>query len=567
MTGPIERTGGSGPSDDTVVLPVVPASPPPPEETGSVARNSATMALGSIVSRVTGLVRTAAIVAALGGYLVGDAYNLANTLPNMVYELLLGGVLASVIVPVLVRARRTDADRGEAYAQRLLTLAVVCFGVATVLAVLAAPLFTAVLATDAAADDRELITQLAYLLLPEIFFYGLAAIFAAILNTRGHFAAPMWTPILNNLVVIATAVAFLALLPRVDRDSASSMTAAHVLVLGLGTTLGIVVQAVGLWPALRRAGFRWRWRWDFRALGLRELARLGSWMLLFVAVSQVGVVVVLMIAKKAANDGGFGPVVFNTGFLLFMMAHGIVAVSIITALLPRMSAAAADGRHADLAEQLALGTRLAAVILVPTAAAYVVLGQPIAVVLFQRGQYDTSAAVATGWVIAVAGVALVPYTISQLQLVTFYALSDTRTPALINIPVVALRLSVDIALWLVLPATVVVAGLMAGSAISFVAGAVLGYWLLRRRLGPLGLAAVARGLARLGLAGIVGAVPAAAVVWGVRAVAGDGWWPSLGQLVGGGATLLAGYVGAAVLLRVPEVGQVGRTLRGRIRRS
>src|SRR5437763_894936 len=172
----------------TVALPQLDLEP-----TGSVARNSATMAVGSLASRATGFLRTAVVGAAIGAGAVSDDYNLANTLPNMVYELLLGGVLASVIVPLLVRARSTDTDRGEAYTQRLLSLATIFLAGATALAVLLAPLLTELVAGSSSAANKHLTTVLGYLLLPELFFYGLAALLAAILNTRGHFAAPMWT--------------------------------------------------------------------------------------------------------------------------------------------------------------------------------------------------------------------------------------------------------------------------------------------------------------------------------------------------------------------------------------
>ncbi|HEX6872213.1 MAG TPA: murein biosynthesis integral membrane protein MurJ, partial [Micromonosporaceae bacterium] len=493
---PAAESGATGRHQD-------PAGPGVVDDTGSaVARHSSVMAVGSIISRLTGFVRTAAIGAAIGVLAIGDAYNLANTLPGMVYELLLGGVLASVVVPLLVRARTRDTDRGEAYTQRLLTLAVIFLGGATVVAVLCAPLFTSLLtnASTTVADQR-LITTLSYLLLPMIFFYGMAALFAAVLNTRGHFAMPTFTPILNNLVVIAMTATFL-FLPVERVGDASSLSALQIVVLGLGTTLGIVVQATGLWPALRRVNFRWRWRFDFRQLYLRELARVSAWMLVYVLISQVGVVVVLKLAKMAADNGDdvSGPAVFNNAFLIFMMAHGIVAVSIITALMPRMAAAAAENRHEDLVHQLSLGTRLTAVVLVPTTVAYVVLGRPLAVTLFAFGNYGHQEAVATGWVIAVAGLGLVPFAISQLQLFTFYAMPDTRTPALVNLPVVGVRIAIDVLLYVVLPFAWVAAGLMFGNAVSFLLAAVLGYWLLRRRIGRLGLARVLATLGRLAVA-------------------------------------------------------------------
>ena len=552
----------------TAEHPVIPVRPPTEEARASVARHGAVMATGSIISRVTGFLRTAAIGAAIGAYAIGNDYNLANTLPGMVYELLLGGVLASVVIPLLVRARTRDADRGEAYTQRLLSLAVVFLAGATAVAVLFAPVFTFLLAGwSTPSGERSLITTLSYLLLPMIFFYGLAALFAAVLNTRGHFAMPTFAPILNNLVVIAMTLSFL-IFPIKDPDRPGSLSAGQVAVLGLGTTLGIVIQATALLPALRRVGFAWRWRWDFRELHLRELGRVSAWMLAYVVASQVALLVVLGLAQSAANRGhnAAGPAIFNNAFLIFMMAHGIVAVSIITALMPRMAAAAAENRKSDLVAQLSLGTRMTAVVLIPATAAYVVLGRPLAVSLFQYGHYSHSAAIATGWVIAVAGLGLVPFAISQLQLFAFYAMPDTRTPALVNIPVVLLRIAVDLVVFVLLPAGGVAAGLMGGNAISFVLAAALGYWLLLRRVGRLGLTQIASTLMRLGVAALAACVPTLILVFGITLMWNDDQPASYVQLVLGGIVLVGTYVTVAFVLRVQEVRDLAGMVRARIGR-
>jgi putative peptidoglycan lipid II flippase len=553
--------------------PVVEQSAPPPsagddDSTGAVVRNSSTMAVLSLISRGTGFIRAAAISAAIGGAVVGDDYTLANNLPNQVYELLLGGVLASVLIPTLVRARKDEPDRGEAHAQRLLTLAAVAIGAATLIVVLAAPLITAVytLGNDRVTTaDRDLITLLAYLLLPEIFFYGLAGIFAAILNVRGHFAAPMWTPILNNFVIIATAGLFILVrgdgLPTPD-----TITLPQVLVLGIGTTLGIIIQALGLWPALRRTGFRWKWRFDFRKLHLRELGKLGAWMLLYVGVNQLGITVVMTLAKNNQLRGGDGPIIFNNAFLIFMMAHGIVAVSVITAMMPRISAAAADGRFGDVTDQLSHGTRLASVILIPAAAIYVVLGQPLAVTLFDWGAFGYDAALATGWVVSAAGLGLVPFALSQMQTSVFYAMRDTKTPAMVNMGGVAIRLVLDVAFYFLLPIAAVTASLMVGTALSFLATLLMGYWLLHKRLGRLGLARVADTLVRLGIAAVVGGALAFAVSWGVGHMMDPGKLSGIVQLVTGSAVLLSVYVVVAVVLRVPEVRQFGGLIKSKLGR-
>lgn len=562
--GPTARPVGA----ELEIIPVSTESGPDPEadtDGQSVARNSGVMALGSIVSRLTGLIRTVAIAAAVGAKLVADDYTQANTLPNLVYELLLGGVLASVIVPVLVKAQKHDADGGEAYTQRLFTLATLFFGAATVIAVAAAAPLTAVLLNqDTAAADRHLTTVLAYMLLPEIFFYGMAAMFSALLNVRGHFAAPMWTPILNNIVVIVTAGLFA--LVQTGAPEAATMSALEIAILGIGTSLGIVVQTAGLLPAMRKVGFRWRWRWDFHALDLRELAKLGSWMLLYVAATQIGVFAVIKIARLAGDQGAPGPAIYNNAFLIFMMAHGIVGVSIGTALMPRMSAAAAEGRMSDLSEQFSLGTRLTSVVLIPASAAYLVLGRPLAVALFEGGAYTHASALDTAPVIAAAGLTLLPYAVSQLQIFVFYALSDTRLPALINIPVIASRLVMAYLFWLLLPAGWVVTALMGGSAISFI-GVAVSYWFLRREMGQLDLARISITMIKLTIAAAAGGAAAWLAVHMLTNMTGDGKAASVLQLIVGGLVLVVGYGAAAMLLRVREIQEVGRMLGGRLRRS
>ncbi|WP_426508983.1 murein biosynthesis integral membrane protein MurJ [Dactylosporangium sp. McL0621] len=552
--------------------PVVEESAPPSaaddDSTGTVVRNSGTMAILSLVSRATGFIRAAAIAAAIGGAVVGDDYTLANNLPNQVYELLLGGVLASVLIPTLVRARKEEPDRGEAHAQRLLTLAAVALGIATLIVVVAAPLITAIytLGNDKVTQhDRDLITLLAYLLLPEIFFYGLAGISAAILNVRGHFAAPMWTPILNNVVIIVTAGVFMLVrgggLPTPD-----TITLTQVLVLGIGTTLGIIVQAAGLWPAMRKTGFRWKWRFDFRKLHLRELAKLGAWMLLYVGVYQLGITVVMALAKNNQLRGGEGPAVFNNAFLIFMMAHGIVAVSVITAIMPRISAAAADGRFSDVTEQLAQGSRLASVILIPAAAVYLVLGRPLAVTLFNWGSYDYNQSLATGSVVAAAGLGLVPFALSQMQTSVFYAMRDTKTPALVNIGGVAVRLVLDVGFYLVLPVAVVTTSLMVGTALSYIVALIVGYVLLRKRLGRLGLRKLLDTLIRLTAAAVAGGLLALGVTWLIGMVIDPGKLQGVVQLIFGSAVLLAVYAAGAVFLKVPEVNQFASMIRRRLGR-
>jgi putative peptidoglycan lipid II flippase len=548
--------------------PAVEATAPPSEVVAetSAAANSAVMAIGSLVSRGTGFIRNLMIGAALGGGLVGNAYTTAQFLPNQVYEFLLGGVLTSVLIPVLVRRRKADPDKGEAYSQRLLTLAVLTLAAAALIAVILAPVLTALYASGKDGAYTGLVNHLSYLMLPMLFFTGVSALIAAVLNTRGHFAAPMWAPILNNLVVIGTCALYIAVFgAKILKPD--EMGWARILLIGGGTLLGVAVQALGLLPALRKVGFRWRWRFDFRELGLRELAKLGAWMFCYVAVNQLGLFVVVNLLTRAAGDDSAGIMIYNNVFLLLMMAHGIIAVSIITALMPRMSAAAADGRFRDVTADLSRGTRMVSAVLAPIAVCYAVLAGPISVVVFRYGAFTGENATATSTVLLVAAVGLVPFAISQLFTFAFYALPDTRTPALINIPVVVLRVLLQIGLFLAFSATFAAAGMMLGNAVSYLAAAIISALLLRPRVGRIGLGAIMRTLGRVVVAALGAALVGLLVV---KLLPGDpahlSWLAAAVQLVVGGAVIAGTYLGLAMVLRIGEITEVVGMVRRRLGR-
>ncbi|RQX16491.1 murein biosynthesis integral membrane protein MurJ [Micromonospora ureilytica] len=548
--------------------PAMESTAPPQEQVGeaSAATNSAVMAIGSLVSRGTGFLRNLVIAAALGGALVGDAYTTAQILPGMVYEFLLGGVLTSVLIPVLVRRRRVDTDGGQAYAQRLLTLAVLALGVAALIAVVGASTLTWLYGSgESTGEYSKLVTGLARLMLPMIFFSGLSALISAVLNTRGHFAAPMWAPILNNLVVIGTAGLYIAIFGA-EIVKPGEMTTGRILLIGGGTLLGVAIQAMGLLPALRKVGFRWKLRFDFRALGLRELGRLGAWMICYVAVSQVGLIVLFNLLNRAGKENAAGPLIYNNVFLLLMTAHGIIAVSIITALMPRMSAAAADGRYADVAADLSRGTRTVTAVLAPIAVCYAVLATPIAFTLFRFGAFNEDNATATSVVLLAAALALVPFAVSQLFTFAFYALPDTRTPALINIPVVALRIGVQIVLFVAFSASFAGAGMMIGNAVSYLAAAIASAWLLRPRVGRIGLGEIMRTGGRVLVAALGAALVGLIVVKLLPGDATPSRLQAIVQLVVGGAVIGGTYLGLAMLLKIGEITEVVGMVRRRLGR-
>jgi len=523
------------------------------------------MAVGTVASRATGFLRTAVLVAVLGVEGVGAAYNVANTTPNIVYELLLGGVLTSVVVPLLVRAAKDDADRGEAYAQRLLTLTVLLLGGATVLLVLGAPLLIDLYAGGLDSESRALAITFARFFLPQVLFYGAGAVFGAVLNTRGRFAPPMWAPVLNNVVVITTGLVFL-LLRGAGELSAGSLSAGEVRLLGIGTTLGIVAQTVALLPSLRAAGFTPRLRFDLRGIGLRQVGGLATWVLLYVVANQLAFVVVVRLStQQDLVDAGRGYPSYVAAFVLWQLPHAIVAVSVITALLPRMSRAAAGGRTDDLRGSLNRGLRLTVSVLVPAAVGFVVLGRELATLVFARGQVSVEDARFIGLLLGVFAVGLVPFSTYQLQLRAFYAMQDTRTPTLINLGVNATLVVTDVTLYALLPDAYKVVGLAAGHATSFVAGLLLCSLVLSRRIGGLDGAVVLRTAVRCLLAAAVPALLAALLAAASTRVVGDGPLSAAVSLAVGGLVLGAGYLLLARRMRVPEVDEVAGPVLRRLR--
>jgi putative peptidoglycan lipid II flippase len=524
--------------------------------------NSRTMAVASLASRVTGFMRSILLVAALGTGAVGNAYNSGNNLPNMIYELLLGGVLSSVLIPLLVKAEAEDDDGGTAYTQRLLSIATAALAGMTIIVVALAPWIAAVFVK--AGPQRELTAVFASLLLPEIFFYGLGAMFMAVLNIKHAYAPGAWAPVLNNVVMMATVLVFW-LLPGPKTLNPSTMTTPQVLVIGIGTTLGIAAQALVLVPALRRNGFNWAWRFRARpgeSDRLKELGTLGGWVLTYVVVSQIGVSVI----QKVGNDnGGFS--VFTYADLLFQMPYGILVVSVLTAIMPRLSRAAVRGDTKSVVADLSLGSRLSAVSLIPITAGLIVLGPAMGVTLFAYGATTISGAQLIGSALAWSAFGLFPFALVMLQLRVFYAMRDGRTPALINALMVATKVVLVIVSNEVFkappgtnvgnhPSVHAVEWLNISTSLSYVVGAVAGHILLTRRLGHLDFKRVLRTVVQIGMASAVGALAAWGLVDLSRNLFGPGRAGSAIGLVAGGVVGLGLLVAILWRARIPDVREV-----------
>lgn len=517
----------------------------------SLAKASGSMAVATLVSRITGFLWKIQLAWVAGLTVVNDSFTVANTLPNIVYELLLGGVLASVVVPLLVRAQ-DDPDGGHAYTNRLLTVGMTMLAAGTVIAVALAPLFTRLYMDDSTGQaNADLATAFAYLLLPEIVFYGLFALLSAILQAKHVFGPTAWAPVINNLVIMLT-IGVYAIVPGEISLNPVRMGDVKLLVLGVGVTCGIAVQALVLLPALRRTGFRFRWTWGLDAR-LKEFGGLALWILGYVAISQIGMVITTRVLTAAAPGGAS---IYSNAWLLFQLPYGVIGVSLLTAIMPRLSRAAADGDTNRLVDDLSLGSRLSTVMLVPISAVLTIAGSAIGIALFSWGRAAVADADRLGTALAFSAFGILPYALVMLQLRVFYAMKDARTPTLIMVVMTAVKIPL---LYLIadrLRPEDVVIGVMLVNALSFVVGAVLGQMWLWVRLGRLQSMRVVRRIVQTIVAGAAGVAVAVGATYLLHLVLPAGAGPRLTawlDLVLQGLITGAVAFGLLVVFRVPEL--------------
>ncbi|MGV9661196.1 murein biosynthesis integral membrane protein MurJ [Streptomyces koyangensis] len=527
---------------------------------GGLVRSSVLMAVGTVVSRATGLIRQVLQAAALGTGLLASTYNTANTVPTSLYTLLIGGALNAVLVPQLVRARATEPDGGRAYEQRLVTLVVCVLGVGTALAVWAAPEIVGLYMRDTPGSHEafELTVTFARFLLPQIFFYGLFGIYGQLLNAREKFGAMMWTPVLNNVVLVAMFAAYLGLMAA--PGGVEDITADQVRLLGIGTTAGVAIQALALVPFARAAGFRFRPRFDWRGKGLGRSVHAAKWTLLFVLANQVALTVVTNFANAADQElpqAGAGYTAYTYAQTIWLLPQSIVTVSLVTALLPRMSRAVAEGRLGDLRADLTRGLRISGVVIVPTAFLFLALGPQIAALLFAHGAADAASVRPLGHMLQAFGPGLIAFSAQYLLLRGFYAFEDTRTPFFMAAWIAGVDIALASACHVLLPARWAVVGMAGAYTLSYLAGLALTARLLRRRLGGrIGTGGLGRAYGKL----LCAAVPAAGLGWAAaRAVSGPGGpgtagtWSTAVALASGVLSTAVAYLLLARLLKVEEV--------------
>lgn len=453
----------------------------PPADQSRFRRSTTAMAASTVLSRLTGFGRVFALAYAVGFERVADTYNVANTTPNIVYELILGGILSATLVPVFVDrlSRRTDDDRQRwdaisAVVTVALAAIVALAAALFVLAPVVVKLYTFRVSGDAGADQQAAATDLLRWFAPQVAFYGAIALATALLHTQRRFVAPAITPVLNNVVVIAVLLVFPHVYGDISLDELRHSPGAIAL-LGLGTTAGVGVQAVALLPSLRRAGLRLRPVWAPRHDAVRQMLRLSGWTFGYVVANQVALWVVIVLANGRSGDVA----AYQAAFLFFLLPHAIFAVSIMTALLPDLSERWSTGDRGAFRDQLSFGLRVTGLVLIPAAAGYVVLARPIIRLVLEHGALSSASAATTGDVLRLMALGLPAFSAYLLLMRAYQAMQNTR----VMFFTYAIENALNVVLAFALYPSLGVQGLGLALAIAYGGGTAVALHDVRRRAG------------------------------------------------------------------------------------
>ena len=521
-------------------------------------RNNAVVALGTGLSRFTGMLRVIVFGVVIGQTALADAYDGANNSPNAVYELLLGGVLSAALVPMFSRMLEED-DRESAEA--VVGMSIVALTAITAVAVFfARQIFTAFSLNPADGIDidqfRTVGTALTRIFLLQIFFYGISALFSALLNAQRRFFAAAWSPVLANIAIICSLLYVPYLLHHPTKDIPLNevlLSPSFRWLLGLGATGGIALQALVLLPAIHRAGLNFRFRFRPRHPAVKRLLSLSGWTFGYVMANQLAVIVV----KNLAEPGSGGQDAYAKATTFFYFPHGLLAMSIATTFIPEMARAVARHDREAFIDRTAFGLRLVGLLTFPAAFGFLVLARPIIGALLQHGQFSPLAADTTGRALAGISLGLIGYSIYLFALRGFYAHQDTRTPFIIN----CVQNAINIALAFILVQRFDVLGLGVAFAVSYIVSAVATLYLLRVKVPGFPATQLLVSLARILVAAAVMAVIVFLVVKPVGSNHGGG---ALAKIAVGGLAGTLTYIGALTLLKAPEIEQL-KSLGSRLR--
>jgi putative peptidoglycan lipid II flippase len=520
----------------------------------NLVRSNIVVATGTALSRVTGLLRVIVFGYVIGQGALADAYTIGNETPNIVYELLVGGVLSATLVPLFTEyVERDDNESSDV----VITVTLLALAVVTFIAFLAAPwIFGLYTIEPAAGVDREVFRHVGTLLtrvfLIQIFFYGATALATALLNARRRFFAAAWCPIVSNVIVIFT---LLSLPSAGEKQWALGDVLADDRVrwtLGIGATAGIAAMALVLLPAIKRAGVRYRPRLAFKHPAVHQLLRLSGWTLGYVIANQVTVVVVRNLADPGSGDAR----AYFNAYTFFVLPHGLLAVSLATTFAPEMARAVTRRDKRSFCRQVSLGTRLVALLTLPAGVLIFVLRRAIVGALLQHGAYTAADADAAGRALGGFALGLVGFSVYLFVLRGFFAHQDTRTPFVINV----VQNVINIALAFALVGAYGILGLAAALAISYLLCAAWALQVMAYKVPGFPLRDVVSSLWRMVVAVAIAGEVTWLVVSHVGSSAGGGAFARvvLGAIIGLGA-----YTAVLVLLRAPELAAIRARLPGR----
>jgi putative peptidoglycan lipid II flippase len=515
-------------------------------------KSNLVVAVGTALSRVTGLVRVAIFAIVVGQAALADAYNSANNSPNAIYELLLGGVLSASLVPMFTKQAEEHDDEATSV---VVSVALVALTALTALAVIAAPWIFRLFSLDVASgvdpvEYRRVGTALTRIFLIQIFFYGISALAGALLQARRRYFAAAWSPVLSNIVVIASLLLIPGAVDGREPQLIEVLTNDRLRwTMGLGATVGIATMAIALVPALRSADVRLEFRPNLRHPAIRRLVSVSAWTLGYVVANQIAVVVV----QNLAHPGSGQLDAYSKAYIFFVLPHGLLAMSIATTFTPEMSRAVARRDRPGFIDRTSTGIRLIALLTFPAAAAMFVLRRPLIGLGLQHGNFDASDALITSRALAGFALGLVGFSLYLFVLRAFYAHSDARTPFVINI----VENLINVILAVVLVRRFGVLGLGAAFAIAYVVSSVWAMFVLATKVPGFSVSAIGQICARMGLAALV----AAEAMWLVaNSVGGNAGMPALTRVLTAGVVGGAAYVGMLTVLGVHELTQLRQRL-------
>ncbi|WP_209324437.1 murein biosynthesis integral membrane protein MurJ [Brevibacterium renqingii] len=533
----------------------------------SLARSSAIMTAGTMTSRALGFVKASMLATAIGVTAVqADAFDVANKVPNTLYMLLAGGVVNAVLVPQIVRASKRE-DGGADFTNRLLTLSFMILAGVSIVATAAAPVLVWLYSSGWSDEQMALATAFAFWCLPQLFFYGLYTLLGQVLNAKSSFGPYMWAPVLNNVVAILGLAAFILIF---GTNSASphdldTWTPDKIALIAGTATLGVVAQALILvWP-LKRIGFKYRPTFGFRGVGLASAGKVAFWTFAAMLIGQLGFLIISRVAAGASvpGDGNASNAAYTTAYLVFMLPHSLIAVSLATALFTSLARDAAEKDTAAVVGDFSMGVRMVGLVNSFAAIAFIVLASPVAMIIAGEGREQ---ATAIGLVIITMVFGLVPFSANYLAQRVFYAYEDAKTPFLIQLPQIVFQ-SLAVLSASIFPKSVTVAIIGLVMSLGYLFAMIVSFAILKKRLGEIDLREILTSHLKFLLAAIV----AGGAGYGLLCFFPDftlaGRWQAFATTALVGTVMLGFFIGACYLLRVRELHSIIGVVAGKLRRA